>query len=205
MNNDHSVSKWILEAQRGDSRAQAALWDRYYQALVRLARNKLQGMGHVPNEAEDVALDAFHSFYKAAERGRFPDLADRDELWRLLFRMTARKAVDLVRHENRKRRGGGNVRGESAIAPAGEDNELLGLTNVIGEEPTPEFAILMAERCEELLKHLASQHEQLPSIAQDKLAGYTNQEIAERQNCGVRTVERRLSIIKDLWKEFLNG
>lgn len=196
-----SVSMWILQSQEGDSQAQEALWNRYYQQLVRLARAELQKMGQVPNDAEDVALNAFQSFYEAAEAGKFPNLADRHELWRLLFWMTARKAIDHVRHENRQRRGGGQVRGESAFGFFDDGKELIGLANVIGDEPTPEFAASMAERCNELLQQLAVHNEQLPAIAQDKLAGFSNEEIAERQNCGVRTVERRLALIRDIWKE----
>jgi len=191
---------WILEAQQGDADAQAGLWDRYYHKLVRLACTKLQGMGKIPNDAEDVAVNAFQSFYKAAEAGRFPNLADRDELWRLLFQMTARKAIDHVRHENRECRGGGRVQGESVLTSPDDADNLMGLANVIGDEPTPEFAILMTERCDELLQKLAAEHEQLPAIAEDKLAGFSNSEIAERQNCGLRTVERRLALIKDIWK-----
>ncbi|GAB4138802.1 MAG: ECF-type sigma factor [Planctomycetaceae bacterium] len=199
-----SVSLWILEARDGMSNAQQLLWERYFQKLVRLARNRLRAMGKTPNDAEDIALNAFHSFYTAAEKGRFPNLADRDGLWRLLFQMTARKAVDHARHENRQKRGGGQIQGESVLNPSDIDNELQGMANVIGEEPTPEFSAMMAERCSELLAQLANHHETLPAIAEDKLAGFTNEEIAQRQNCSLRTVERQLKLIRDIWREQLD-
>lgn len=65
---------------------------------------------HAANE-EDVALSAFASFCRAAEQGRFPSLSDRDDLWKLLVVLTARKAVDLKRHEGRAKRGGGAFQG----------------------------------------------------------------------------------------------
>jgi hypothetical protein len=49
-------------------------------------------------DEEDVALSAFDSFCAGAERGRFPDLKDRDNLWALLVTITARKAADLAQH-----------------------------------------------------------------------------------------------------------
>ena len=55
-----------------------------------------------------MALSAFDSFCRNAERGRFPQLADRDSLWRLLVVITARKAAHLVRDETRQKRGGGD-------------------------------------------------------------------------------------------------
>ena len=43
------------------------------------------------SDEEDVALSAFQSFYQGIARGRFPQLEDRDNLWRLLITITARK------------------------------------------------------------------------------------------------------------------
>jgi len=38
-------------------------------------------------------------------------------------------------------------------------------------------------------------------IAQWKLDGYTNAEIAQRLGCGLRTVERRLELIRRIWEQ----
>jgi hypothetical protein len=108
-----------------DSAATRALWERYFPQLVRLARKELELRG-APRRAadeEDVAASVMESLFRAAEEGRLPDLADRDDLWRLLLRMTARKVVDLKRHEARQRRGGGRVRGESALGGAGSPGQ----------------------------------------------------------------------------------
>ena len=112
MTDERSVTHWIHEIKKGESAAASALWERYFDQLVRLARRKLRGMPCRVADEEDVALSAFDSFCRAAAKGRFPDLADRDSLWRLLLQMTARKAVDLIRYNERKKR---KVFGESAI------------------------------------------------------------------------------------------
>jgi len=112
---EHSVSEWIVGAKRGDHEAVEALWQRYYAQLVRLAHKRVSGIPLRVADEEDVALSAFASFCQAAQRGRFPNLADRDDLWRLLIVLTAQKAVDAIRWEGCAKRGGGRVRGESAV------------------------------------------------------------------------------------------
>src|SRR5262245_43166917 len=102
-----SVTHWLGQLQAGDPAAAQPLWQRYFRRLVGLARQRLR---HAPRRAadeEDVALSAFDSFCRGAEQGKFPRLHDRDNLWRLLVALTARKAVDLIRHEDRQKRGGG--------------------------------------------------------------------------------------------------
>ena len=44
---------------------------------------------------------AFDSFCRRAERGQFPRLEDREDLWQVLFVLTVRKAIDHARHESR--------------------------------------------------------------------------------------------------------
>nr|MCU0979177.1 ECF-type sigma factor [Pirellulaceae bacterium] len=40
----------------------------------------------------------------------------------------------------------------------------------------------------------------LRTLAVAKLEGYANAEVAERLGCSMRTVERRLRLIRDLWR-----
>jgi DNA-directed RNA polymerase specialized sigma24 family protein len=110
-----SISQWIIGAKEGRSQAIDALWERYFEKLVRLARQRLAALPRRAADEEDLALSVFASFCHAAEEGRFPDLADRDDLWRLLITITAQKAIDQRRHDGRAKRGGGRVRGESAL------------------------------------------------------------------------------------------
>ena len=99
MSSSGSVTAWIDHLRDGDRAAAQPLWEGYFQRLVRLARKKLRGAPRGMADEEDVALSAFDSFCRGAEQGRFPQLFDRDDLWRLLFVITERKAIDLVNHE----------------------------------------------------------------------------------------------------------
>ena len=97
MDADGSVTRWISLLKNGDRAAASPLWEAYYHRLVVLARDRLRGTPHRAADEEDVALAAFDSFYRRAERGQFPQLQDRGDLWRLLFVLTVRKAIDLAR------------------------------------------------------------------------------------------------------------
>jgi DNA-directed RNA polymerase specialized sigma24 family protein len=125
-------------------------------------------------------------------------VADRHDLWRLLLRMTARKVVDLKRRETRQRRGGGRAKLTSAHQDGEVDLNDWTLAQAIGNTPTPEFAAMMTEECRRLLDQLGDQDLQAMAIA--KMQGYENREIADQLDCSVRTVERRLQLIRSKWE-----
>lgn len=197
MEPESSVSQWIVGVKRGDSEAAQALWQRYFARLVHLARKKLSDAPVRGADEEDVALSAFASFCQAAEKGRFPDLADREDLWRLLIVLTARKAVDLIRRERSAKRGGGHVSGESALVDGRSPEDLDGLAQIVGDAPTPEFAAMVAEECTRLLNLL---DEDLRPVALAKMEDYTNREVAAKLDCSLSTVERSLRLIRTIWQ-----
>lgn len=190
MSKTPNVSHWINLVKAGDSAAATRLWQHYFDRLVRSVRARLLGQNRAVSDEEDIVLSVFDSFYAAAENGRFPDLSDRDDLWRLLLRMAARKVVDKRRHDLRKRRGG-NVRFHS-LGNAGDDEKVI---EAIGDEPSPEMVLMMQESVEQLFSHLGVG--QLRELAGAKLEGYANAELAQRFGCSERTIERRLHLIRE--------
>ena len=197
MADNGSVSEWIAEIQRGNEESIPLLWERYFPELVRVARDALRLTHDRMATGEDVALSAFDSFVEAMRSGRFQRLEDRHDLWRLLSEMTRRKAVDLIRRGLRAKRGGGNVRGESALrAGGGSGVEAWG--GIACDDPTPSLALMLAEDCEHLLELLSPP---LRDLALRKLEGHTNREIAAELGCSVATVERRLAIVRQRWRE----
>ncbi len=189
MEAEGSVSRWLSQLHVSDPAGAQPLWERYFQRLVDVARRHLRGASRRAADEEDVALSAFDSFWRAAAAGRFPQLADRDDLWRILVTITARKALHMLRDEGRLKRGGG--------AGVIEDEEAL--EQVIGAEPTPEFAAQVAEEHQRLLDQLPDPV--LRTVALWKMEGYTTDEIAERLGCSPRTVERKLRLIRDTWEQ----
>jgi hypothetical protein len=198
-----SITRWIGDLKAGQEEALQPLWDRYFAALVDRARSKMRALrGRVAaSDEEDVALSAFHSLYVGVSQGRFPRLDDRDDLWRLLVHLTACKAVDRHRAEQRKRRGGGQVVRESDMIASGSDAEDDGdpLDRVIGAEPSPEFATMVAEEYRCRLDELGD--DTLRRIAELKLACYGNDEIRHQLGCSLRSVTLKLELIRKIWQQ----
>lgn len=190
MSKSTNVSHWIDLVKAGDSDAASRIWQLYFDRLVRSVRRRLYGQNRAISDEEDVVLSVFDSFYVAAEKGRFPDLSDRDDLWRLLLKMAARKVVDKRRHDLRQRRGG-NIRHHS-LDQTTDDGKLI---EAIGDEPSPDMVLMMQESVAQFFSHLGDG--QLRDLAGAKLEGYSNAELAQRFGCSERTIERRLHLIRE--------
>ena len=203
-----SISRWMLILRSGGAasvapdadaesveRAARALWERYFRRMVGLARSKLLASRNrdAAVDEEDIALSAFESFCGGAALGRFPDLFDRDDLWRLLVVITSRKASSESRRRNRQKRGAGMVRNESAFD---DEDELL--ARAVGVEPTPESAAIVVEQYQRLLDLLGD--DTLRKVAVWRMEGFQSDEIAEKHGCARRTVARQLALIRTIWR-----
>ncbi|MCA9018102.1 MAG: hypothetical protein KDA77_22460, partial [Planctomycetaceae bacterium] len=102
---EETVTQWIDQLKTGDAQAAQRLWESYFQEMVEVARRKLRGAPRTMADEEDVALSAFKSFCLGAQNGRFSQITDRQNLWPLLVAITSHKSVDLIRNENRQKRG----------------------------------------------------------------------------------------------------
>ncbi len=180
-----SVTTWLGQFKAGNPQAAQKLWERYFEKLVALARRKLGSGPRRAADEEDVALSAFNKFWFAVQQGRFPKLEDRDDLWRLLVLITGQKVWDMQDRERAQKR----PRMQATTAE---------LERIIGREPTPEFAVQVAEEYAALLQRLP---EQLAVVAARRTQGYTNAEVAAELGCTRRTIERRLGVIRSLLNE----
>jgi DNA-directed RNA polymerase specialized sigma24 family protein len=190
-----SVTVWLEGLKAGDPSAAKPLWDGYFARLVALARARLRSLPRAAADEEDVALSAFDSFCRGAAAGRFPRLDDRDDLWQVLFVITTRKAIGLLRYKTRAKRGG-----QAARAPGGPgtDSTADALAGLAAEGPSPAVVAEVTEECARLLGLLGDG--QLRQVAIWKMEGYTNEEIAGMLDRSVPTVERRLAAIRSIWK-----
>ena len=184
-----SITRCIELFRIGDAEAAEKIWNRYFASIVSVARSKL---GIVPSgtlDAEDIALSAFHTLYRAAAANRLPEMLDRSGLWQSLILITAGKVVDAKRREFSQKRGG--------MLAAKTPLHLIDLVQT--EDKDPALAAMFAEQFELLLDLL--EERELQEIAILKLEGFTNSEIAARLDCGERTVKRRLAVIRRVWEE----
>jgi DNA-directed RNA polymerase specialized sigma24 family protein len=195
-----SVTRWIGDLRsKGDAAAQH-LWERYFDSLVHLARKKLRtrvGGGGAAEDEEDAALSAFDSFCRGAAHGRFPQLADRHDLWRLLVVITIRKALDQIQRQGAPKRGGGRLVDEAGLAGGDGRESGADLDGFAGHEPSPEMAAMVVEEYQRLWSRLSD--DSLRRVLDLRLEGYSRTEIATRMTLTVKTVTRKLGVIRTVW------
>jgi DNA-directed RNA polymerase specialized sigma24 family protein len=191
-----SITRWIAGVKAGDLAAAQPLWERYFARMVDLARARLRARSGCRRDAasdeEDAALSAFDSLCAGLARGKFPQLADRDDLWRLLVVITTRKVSAQARRQLRQKRGGGQVRPATDLTEPGSDDDVL--ARAVGSEPTPEFAAMVAEEYRRLLDRLDD--DVLRKVAILRMEGFTTEAIAEQMGCARGTVARQLALIR---------
>ncbi len=197
---DQSVTHWIQGLKDGREDAAAALWQHYFQRLVHVSGRKLGAASRRVADEEDIAVTAFKSLCLGAAAGRFERLESRDDLWQILVALASRKAVDQIRRNVSLKRGGGTVRGDSIVMSADHD-EPGGFEQFIGQDPTPEVIACVEEQCQAMLAQLPD--DTLRQLATLRLEGYSNEEIAEKTQLSLRSVERKLGVIREVWTQHL--
>ena len=204
-NSDSSVNQFIIRAQTGDPDAQREIWDQFFPQLLELARLRLQGGLKRVGDEEDVALSVLNSFFSGTQKNKFPDVRGRDELWRLLSRMTQRKAIDWIRFHSRQKR---QVMGESALLATAEaqgepaaGDERRPIDGIASDQPTPVMELICIEECQRLMELLP---DVLRSVVLQRLEGHSNQEIAQMNSCSLATIERRMKLVREIWSKVDN-
>ena len=192
-----SVRIWVSQLKVGDPQAARDLWDTYFLRMVQVARCKLHGASGRMADEEDVALSAFKSFCRGTQEGRYAEVLEREDPWPLLLALTTHKAIDLVRHERRVKRGGPGKAPGRGSAPGEAGDGELSPSQLISKEPDPQAAFQVAEECQEILDRLSDTI--LRAIALWKMEGFTSEEIAAKLGCTTRTVERKLQLIRRFW------
>ncbi len=191
------VSGSFRDLKQGRIEALDLLWKEYFSRLAAAAEARLGSTPQRMCDGEDIAISVFQSLCQGAVRGRFEEYVDRDDLWRLLLCITRQKIIDHVRREHTHKRGGGQVRGESAFLGVMNDDARRGIEQVVGSDPTPEFLTSIEEEHSRLINLLTD--DAMKSVATMRFAGFSNEEIASRLQLSVRSVERKLARIRELW------
>ncbi len=191
-----SVTEWINEAKHGDARAAQQIWDRYIAELIRVANKKLGHTNRRVADEEDVVVEAFRSFFSRLEKQGFSRLDDRDDLWQVLVMLTERRAIDQIRRHHRPDDRTRLV-SESFVGFTKSESGAAGLDYLPGSCPTPET---VGETLEEFRRRLNSLNDELlERIAIEKMSGKKNIEIADELGIGLRSIERKLALIRKIW------
>ncbi|MBA2114103.1 ECF-type sigma factor [Bremerella alba] len=194
-----SVTNWINKLKDGaEGEIQQQVWNRYFEQLVRIARARIHRDYCRVEDEEDVVLSAFTSFFGRVKEGQYPKLNDRTELWPLLVTMTLHKAHDLHRRQGAQKRDARRV-----VSASSNEEDGKWIDQFAGQQASPEIAVQAAEEAKRMLDALNK--EPLKRVARLKLEGYTNVEIAEKEGVMVRSIERRLVLIRQTWTELADA
>lgn len=198
-----SVTRCIARFKAGEQNAFDKIWDHYFSALVKIARRMLSTRkpGGAVDE-EDIVQNALWSVCQGLPRNQSYSTVDsRETLWPILVAITKYKVTDHFRREGAQKRGAGKVFNELPASAGDEGDSSGGLANLLADEaPTADDLVAMGEQFSHLLGLL--HHEDLRQIAQLHIEGWKNAEVADKLGISLRSVERKLALIRDTWYEW---
>lgn len=197
MNDEHpgSVTRWIELLTSGDPAAVEFLWRRYFQRMVRLANSRVRRLSGAAADGEDVALSAFQGFCAAARRGDFPELDDRESLWRVLVTCTLNRSRNLAARASAQKRS----QPLQQISLSEAQHEQTRGKDVVAElvDASDQLLFLL-----QLLDREDATGE-LRQIALWKLEGMSNEQIARQLKRRTSLVGQKLRLIRLLWEVHL--
>jgi DNA-directed RNA polymerase specialized sigma24 family protein len=187
-----SVTRWSAGLHSPDlrTREEAArqIWERYSPRLAGLVRRRLAAQIRRREDENDVLQGMFHSFYRLRRAADTP-LASRDDLWRLLVRITLCKVANTANFHRAACR---DVNREVHLSTGGSDDDRFpGWMLEAMEDRGP-----TAEQAEEVERLLHGLPDNLRQIVLWAVEGLTNKQIAARLGRCERTVELKRQQIR---------
>lgn len=216
------ITSLIARLKVGDPEAEQQLWNKYADRIAEIARRTMRHSTNRVLDEEDIVIVTIKSLLNGIRTDRFPELHHRDQLWRLLTVITTRKATAAMDQDRRQKRGSGEVRGDSAVmiklAPQNsqvhrDDSNIVkergdsdlenGFDQLESASTTPDIAALIADQADKLCRNLPDDVSR--QVMRLKIDGHTHEEIASRLDCTVRTVERRIKQIREVWLQLADA
>jgi RNA polymerase sigma-70 factor (ECF subfamily) len=175
----------VRRVRAGDETAADALFHRYLERLIDLARSRLSRKMARRLDAEDVVQSAYRSFFLNIRHGRY-QLQFSGDLWRLLAAITIHKVRRQVRRHTAEKRS--------------VDLEESGVLELILESqregarmPTPDEAATLVDELQQVLAGLSPLYRQ---IFEYRLQDRSVEDVARRAACSERTAHRALAIVR---------
>ena len=190
MSQEGSVSQWIGRLKNGTDSAARYIWDRYRRPLQSLASAELGDSPRSVSDDEDVVIRAFAAFLRRTREGAYGTMQTRDDLWRLLVTITRTYAWKQSRFL-------GRIRRRMTIKDPRANERML--TQLASSCPPPDVLASVSDSLRVLIDRL--EDPELKEVAMGRLNGLTNEELAAKQSRSVRTIERRLVLIRNVWNE----
>jgi len=176
----------IDRLSRGEPEAIRWLWGQANERLLPYVRSKVKSIGDRALDAEDVLIAVFSRLCSSLQKNAFANLQAMDDLWTVLMVLTKRQLATEARRQTATKRGGRMTRRSWSAA---HDTHRASATATFVYRDTLSQAIADLGV------------DELREVALLRIEGHDNSEIAARLNVSLRTVERRISIIRERWKD----
>jgi hypothetical protein len=185
-----SVTRDLQDLRAGSQSATARIVRRYWGRLQGLVRPRLRWYGRpaVSVDEEDVANATLHSVAKRLKQGKYPDIVDRDGLWRMLAKYALRKAGRVVK----------KWKGHPTAQPFSTMN------SVAGSSRSPSSRVATIDERDRLIDAIKAYQpprstqpssEKLIRLTQLLSEGHDIPEIAQRLEVGRCTIYRWIDLI----------
>lgn len=197
-----SVTHLMRRIRTGDGGAWGKLLARFWPVITARATRKLKNSPCRVADEEDVAQQVLVELHRGFADGRWPHLSNRHDLVALLTQITDCRAINQMKHELARKRGGGLVQGESALrGEADSQRSGQGIEAAVPDSNlTPQEQVLQEDWCRHCLATLPPS---LQPFAELLLAGHTVGKIASAMRCTERTVARKIALIRPQWAKQL--
>ena len=192
MDQEAELEEWIAKLKSGEELAAEKIWQGYFQRVRALAEKKLGSLPQRDRDAEDVALSALNALCVGARDGKFQRLEDSNDLWQILAMITSRKAANAWRRQTNRLEVGESIFGNPL------EKDSAGMNQVSDNRDQQEIEQTLSNVSAELLSGLDDKQRQ---VAAYRLQGFSNDEIAEKMNVSIRSVERYLQMIRLQWEK----
>lgn len=175
----------IRRLRSGDDEAAREVFDRYAARLLLLSRRRIGQRMNSRVDPEDVVQSVFRTFFARVKNDQF-DIAAKDDLFKLLVRITAHKTLRQIAHHRAAKRD------PKQETPQGDDAHEM-LMQVMADEPTPETIVTFMDQLEHFLSQLAPEDRQILEL---RLQGFSTEEIAKQLGSYDRKIRRVLERIR---------
>jgi len=172
---------FLQRLESGDDDAMQKLFERYSQALARVASHNIHPALIKRFDGEDVVQSVFRTFFRRQDAGNL-SIAHTEQLWKLLVTITLCKTRNQARKHTADKR---DVRSEQESAA----HEFFPR-----HQPAPEDALMFWEEVDWLLQGLP---DRVGEILSARLEGKTKTEIADQLEVSRQTVHRTLNLLQD--------
>jgi RNA polymerase sigma factor (sigma-70 family) len=179
----------IAAFKAGSESAARDLFDRYCEKLMQLARRRIGQRMTSRVDPEDVIQSAFRTFFIHVRNDDFT-FEEKDDLFKLLVRLTVNKALRQVAHHRAAKRDPGKE-----VVQGSDDGDIL--ANLTTHEPSPEVEVAVLDELERFLRQLPVFDQQ---VLEMKLQGHSTTDIAEALGSYDRKIRRVLERIEAVAK-----